>query len=53
VSIRFRRFSSGAPWYSEGTVFLNPGQNTVFHGGPSAYLRLEVMPAVPSVLRAT
>ena len=51
--IQWRRWSSGIPWYLEGTAFLNAGQNTVFSGGPSVYLRLEVNPAAMMNLRAT
>lgn len=44
VRVRWRRFSSGIPWYMEGTINLNVGQNTLVHGGPSLYCRIEVNP---------
>jgi len=44
VHIRWRRFASGIPWYMEGTANLNVGQNTVVHGGPAFYCRIEVNP---------
>lgn len=44
VRVRWRRYSDGIPWYSEGTADLKVGQNTIVHGGPSAYCRLEVKP---------
>jgi len=53
VSVRWRRFSSGIPFYMEGTANLRAGQNTVFHGGPSVYMRLEVNPLASALLRAT
>jgi hypothetical protein len=52
VQLRWRRWSSGIPWYSEGTITVG-GQTTVPHGGPSVYLRLEVMPDRDATLRAT
>lgn len=53
VTIRWRRWSTGIPWYMEGTANLNTGQNTVWTGGPSVYMRLEVNPTAFAMLRAT
>lgn len=51
VTIRWKRYSSGAPWYMEGSQNLSPGKNTVFTGGPSLYCRLDVNPNSSTVLR--
>ena len=53
VTIQWRRFSSGLPFYMAGSANLHAGQNTIIHGGPSLYMRLEVNPAAPALLRAT
>ena len=53
VTIRWRRWASGVPWYMEGTANLVVGQNTLISGGPSVYLKLEVNPFARAVLRAT
>ena len=45
VTVHWRRFSSGIPFYMEGTINLNVGQNTLVSGGPSLYCRIEVNPA--------
>jgi len=44
VTVRWRRYSSGIPWYMEGTANLQVGQNTLVNGGPSLYCRIEVNP---------
>jgi hypothetical protein len=50
VRVRWRRYSSGIPWYMEGTMFLNAGQNTLPHGGPSLYCRIEVNPDADALI---
>lgn len=53
VSVQWRRWSSGIPWYLEGTITLQVGKNTLPHGGPSAYMKLEVNPTALAIFRAT
>lgn len=59
VNVQWRRYSSGPPWYSSGTVFLSgavsgsPGKTTIFTGLPSGYTKIDVNPAFSAVLRVT
>ncbi len=53
VTIQWKRYSDGLPCYIEGSASLQAGQNTVGHGGPGAYLQLEVNPARTTLIRAT
>jgi hypothetical protein len=58
VSVQWRRYSSGAPWFSFGTVTTNgeafgmPGKIEILTGGPSIYTKFDVNPAFSAVLRA-
>jgi hypothetical protein len=54
VRIRWRRWSTGIPFYSEGSSFIRAGQNNeVVSGGPSAYTKFEVNPSSFAVMRST
>lgn len=53
VRIEWRRYASGIPPYMAGSQSLHEGKNTVFSGGPAAYLRIEVNPNREAVMRAT
>lgn len=44
VNLRWRRYASGAPWYSDGRVRLSGGRTVLATGGPAIYLRFEVFP---------
>ena len=50
VSIKWRCYSSGIPWYTSGSANLHAGQNTIVTGGPSVYEDFQVDPAVSVVL---
>jgi hypothetical protein len=50
VHIKWKRYSSGVPWYMEGSQNLVPGKNTVWHGGPSGYCRIDVNPSLSTTL---
>jgi hypothetical protein len=50
VRIQWKRYSSGVPLYTEGSQSLVPGKNTVWTGGPSLYLRLDVNPSITTTL---
>lgn len=43
VTIKWRRYSTGLPWYSEGSAKLMSGRQTqIFHGGPSLYMQFQI-----------
>jgi hypothetical protein len=44
VDVDWRRFGADPPFYWEGTVFGLSGQTVLVHGGPTAYVRIEVRP---------
>jgi hypothetical protein len=44
VTVEWRRFGSDPPFYASGTVYNLSGQTTVWHGVPTAFVRLEVRP---------
>lgn len=44
VTVQWRRYSSGFPWYMDGSVNLSGSKTTLVHGGPAFYLHLEIRP---------
>lgn len=52
VDVDWRRFGADPPFYAEGTVFGLTGQTTVWHGLPTAFVRIEVRPRFRSAFLA-
>lgn len=51
VTIQWKRYASGIPWYSSGTKTLRAGKNTLVHGGPALYCRIDVKPSQDMYIR--
>ncbi|MEV4571341.1 hypothetical protein AB0K12_46990 [Nonomuraea sp. NPDC049419] len=44
VTVEWRRYGADPPFYANGTVHNLSGTTTIWHGVPTAYVRIEVRP---------